>query len=483
LVLYSFERSLLFKGFLMQKIFDDCYAMDRRCYEEFGLTEDILMEHAALGLARYIRALDSNKNRVLIVAGPGNNGADGITLARLLHSDFEVYLYIPYGAKSKMAKLQLQRALKVGIKPVENIPLQTDIIVDALFGAGFSKPLNEKGIELINILNAMNAKKIACDIPTGIDPNGNPNPTAFKAEITITMGALKKALFADRSKPYIGEIEVVDLGISRNIYEVDTSTYLLEINDFNPPIRENPASHKGNYGHLAIICGEKNGAATLSGLSALRFGAGLVTLVGNSIQNLPFSLMQSTNLPNSTNAAAIGMGMGTEIDSNIINLIVDNDLAVLMDADICYLPLAKILLNKCSKTVITPHPKEFAALLKTVGIADVSVEDIQKDRFDWAKRFCKNFPKTVLLLKGANTIIAHNEKIYINPLGSQVLSQAGSGDILSGLIASLMAQGYSPLDAAINGSLAHTICARNYKGANFSAMAEDFIEELRWLRK
>jgi len=467
----------------MQKVFDDCYAMDRRCYEEFGLTEDILMEHAALGLAQYIRALDSNKKEILIVAGPGNNGADGITLARLLHSDFEISLYMPYGAKSDMAKLQLKRLLKLGVKPVESIPLQTDVIVDALFGAGFSKPLNEKGIELINSLNEMKAKKIACDIPTGIDPNGNPNPVAFKAEITITMGSLKKALFADHSKPYIGEIEVVDLGVSRKIYEIDTSTYLLEVDDFNPPLRNNPASHKGHYGHLAIICGEKSGAASLSGLAALRFGAGLVTLVGNSIQNLPFSLMQSKSLPTGINAVAIGMGMGYDLNSEIVNSIVENDLAVLMDADICYVPWVKTLLNKCSKTVITPHPKEFSALLKTVGIAEVSVEDIQRNRFGWAKRFCEVYPKTVLLLKGANTIIAYNDKIYINPLGSQILSQAGSGDVLSGLIASLMAQGYSPLDAAINGSLAQALCAKNYKGVNFSAMAEDLIEELRWLRK
>ena len=468
----------------MQKVFDDCYAMDRRCYEEFDLTEDILMEHAALGLARYIRALDGNIKEILIVAGPGNNGADGITLARLLHNDFKVSLYMPYGAKSEMAKLQLKRALKLGVTPVEKTPFQADVIVDALFGAGFSKPLNEIGIEIINSLNSMKAKKIACDIPTGIDPNGNPNPIAFKADITITMGALKKALFADNSKPYIGEIEVVDLGVSRKVYEIDTSTYLLTEDDFNPPLRDNPASHKGDFGHLAIIRGEKSGAATLSGLSALRFGAGLVTLVGNNtLANLPFSLMQSKNLPNNTSAVAIGMGMGSEINLGLEKLIVKNDLPVLLDADICYVPWVKTLLSRCSKIVITPHPKEFSALLKTVGIAEVSVKDIQKDRFGWAKRFCQTFPKTVLLLKGANTIIAHDDKIYINPLGSSVLSQAGSGDILSGLIASLMAQGYSPLDAAINGSLALALCAKNYKGANFSAVAEDLIEELRWLRK
>ena len=468
----------------MQKVFDDCYAMDSRCYEEFGLTEDILMEHAALGLDRYIRSLDDNIKDIFIVAGPGNNGADGITLARLLHNDFNVSLYMPYGAKSKMAKLQLQRALKLGVTLAKNTPLQADVIVDALFGAGFSKPLDEKGIEIIDSLNSKKAKKIACDIPTGIDPNGNPNPICFKADITITMGALKKALFADNSKPYVGEIEVVDLGVSRKVYEIDTSTYLLTEDDFNPPIRKNPTSHKGDFGHLAIISGQKSGAATLSGLSALRFGAGLVTLVSsNRIENLPFSLMQSKDLPNNINAIAIGMGMGSKIDLEFKKLIVENDIPILMDADICYVPWVKTLLDSCSKTVITPHPKEFSALLETVGIAKVSVNDIQKDRFGWAKRFCQAFPKSVLLLKGANTIIAYKDKIYINPLGSSVLSQAGSGDILSGLIASLMAQNYSTLDATINGSLALALCAKNYKGANYSAIAEDLIKELRWLVK
>ena len=467
----------------MQRVFDDCYTMDRRCYEEFELTEDILMEHAADGIAKYIRAMDGNKKDILIVAGAGNNGADGITLARLLHGDFKIFLYMPYEAKSKMAKLQLQRLLKLGVQPIEDIPLQVDVIVDALFGTGFSKPLDEKGIELIKSLNRMKAKKIACDIPTGIDPNGNPNPIAFKADTTITMGSLKKALFADNSKSYVGDIEVIDLGVSRNIYEIDTSMYLLEINDFNPPLRDDLASHKGHFGHLAIICGKKSGAPTLSGLAALRFGAGLVTLIGDNIQNIPCSLMQSKTIPVNANAVAIGMGLGYELDSNVINSISKRDLAILLDADMCYMHSIKTLLDECSKIVITPHPKEFAALLKTVGVAEVSTEDIQCDRFGWTKRFCKMFPKTVLLLKGANTIIAYNEKIYINPLGSQTLSQAGSGDILSGLIASLMAQGYSPLDAAINGSLALSLCARNYKGANFSAIAEDLIKELRWLEK
>ena len=469
----------------MKKVFEHCYDLDRRCYEKYNLTEDILMEHAAEAMERHIREFHGEKGRILIIAGPGNNGADGITLARLLHGDYEISLYLPYGAKSNMAKIQLERLCQLGLEPVQALPYHADIIVDALFGAGFAKSLDTRGMDLVDTLNSIDAYKIACDIPSGIDPKGNPNPIAFKADTTITMGALKTALYSDHAKPYVGQIEVAALGISRRNYEHHTNTFLLEEKDFNPPIRTNPASHKGTYGHLCVIAGNKRGAAVLCGLAGLRFGAGLVTLISDrSIDNLPFSLMQSGTLPDTTSAIAMGMGMGYEYDPILIkSTIVEEDIPILMDADMCYVPWIKTLLDTCSKTIVTPHPKEFATLLKTLEIDEVSVSQIQKDRFGWAKRFSELYPNTVLILKGANTLIAHEGIIYINPLGNQVLSQAGSGDLLSGLVASLLAQGYTPLNAAINGSLAHAFCARHYEGADFSATAEDLIDVIRTLAK
>ncbi len=469
----------------MEKIFNDCYDLDRRCYEKFDLTEDILMEHAAQGLQRAVAKCAEPGSSVLIVAGPGNNGADGITLARLLHGDYEVYLHLPYGAKSQMAKLQLERVKQLGLESVEYIPESVDVVVDALFGAGFSKALDIKGINLIDSLNGMDSVKIACDIPSGIDPDGNPNPIAFRADVTVTMGALKKALFSDFAKEYTGTIEVADLGVSRKVYEHHTDTFLLQKRDFNPPLRKNPASHKGEYGHLCVVAGRKSGAAILCASAALRFGAGLVTLMSDhNIENRPHSLMQSSELPQNASAVAMGMGLGLEYDPIMVkSAIIENDIPILLDADVCYVPWVKKLLQECTKTVITPHPKEFSALLKTLQIEEVSVAEIQRDRFGWARRFSEAYPNSVLLLKGANTIIAHEGVVYVNPFGTQTLSQAGSGDVLSGLIASLLAQGYTPLNAAINGSLAHTLCAQNYKGANFSATAEDLIEEIRWLTK
>ncbi len=469
----------------MQKIFENCYDLDRRCYEKYALTEDILMEHAADAMARHIREFEGSKDHILIVAGPGNNGADGVTLARLLHEDFDISLYLPYGAKSTMAKLPVERLRQRGLEPVQALPERADIVVDALFGAGFSKSLDTTGIDLVDRLNGMAAYKIACDIPTGIDPDGNPNPIAFRADTTVTMGALKIALFGDHAKPYVGKIEVADLGISRKLYEGHSNVFLLDHEDFNPPLRTNPASHKGHFGHLCVVAGNKRGAAVLCGLAGLRFGAGLVTLLSDrTIDNLPFSLMQSGTLPENTSAIAMGMGMGYEYDPILVKTtIVEEDIPILMDADMCYVPWIKHILERCTKTVVTPHPKEFSVLLRTLGIDDVTVSQIQKERFGWARRFSEIYPETVLILKGANTLIAYRGIIYVNPFGTPVLSQAGSGDLLSGLVASLLAQGYTPINAAINGSLAHTFCARRYEGANYSATPEDLIEEIRWLRK
>ena len=467
----------------MQKIFENCYELDRRCYEKYGLSEEILMEHAAEGMARHIRHHREEKEKILIVAGPGNNGADGITLARLLHGDFDVTLYLPYGAKSSMAKLQYERYRQLGPVAEEWLPEEADIIVDALFGAGLSKPLDTRGMELIDRLNHMNGYKIACDIPTGLDEKGNPLPIAFHADTTITMGALKRALFSDHAKRYTGKIEVVDLGVSRTLYETPSDTYMLEAKDFYPPHRTDPSSHKGYFGHLTVIAGSKRGAAILCAMAGLRFGAGLVTLLSERyIENLPYSLMQSGDLPENTTAVAMGMGMGNDYDPILIkNEILKRDLSVLLDADLCGISWIKTLLQKCTKTVVTPHPKEFVTLMATLGIEeDLPVSEVQRDRFGWAKRFSDAYPETVLVLKGANTLIAHRGTLYVNPLGTPVLSQAGSGDVLSGLIASLLAQGYAPLNAAIQGSLALTLAARNYRGADYSATAEDLIEAIRW---
>jgi len=462
----------------MQKLFKNCYDMDTKCYEKYNLTEDILMEHASLEIEKYIRKKFKKRKTVLIIAGAGNNGADGITLARLLHKDFKVKLYMPFGIKSEMAKLQLQRAKFVGIKVVKKVK-KSDIIVDSLFGAGLNRALNSDAVKIINRLNSLDAFKIACDIPSGIDELGNPNPVAFKADITITMGALKESLFNDNAKDLVGKVKVANLGVARELYEDESSSFLLDKSDFNPPVRIAKNSHKGTFGHSAIFSGEKEGASIISAMSASRFGAGLVTLVYHEKINHPPYLMSNTTVPKNTTAIAIGMGLGDFFEKEFLEkYVIGSNLPIVLDADALYKKELLEIVKQKREVVITPHPKEFSAILKLLDDVEISVEEIQKDRFNLAKTFSKNYPNCTLVLKGANPIIAKAGEIFVNRFGTQVLAKGGSGDILSGLVVALLSQGYNGLNASITSSLALSFASKKYKYVNYSALPIDIINNL-----
>ena len=465
----------------MQKVYKDCYDLDRNCYDEYGLSEDILMEHAADEINRYIRDNFPKNSSVYIVAGPGNNGADGITLARLLYDYYDVKLHIPLGAKSKMAKTQLNRTLRCGVDTVKE-PIDSDIIVDAIFGAGLNRDIPQDIVTLLNTLNQMRGFKIACDIPTGIDEGGRLSPISFDADITITMGALKEALFLDEAKDYIGKIRVANLGVSRRVYEYsDSDTYLLDISDINLPDRPIHHTNKRDFGHVAILCGEKPGAAKMSAQAATRFGAGLTTLVYHEKIDAPDYIMTSTTIPQNTTAIAAGMGLGNHFEDDFIQKeIVNSNTPIVLDADFMYKKeLKDIVKAQDRKIIFTPHPKEFSAMWKILTDEDISVEFIQKNRFDIVRAFIDRFPNIVILLKGANMLIGADSKTYINPHGTSSLSKGGSGDVLSGLIVALLAQGYSAKDATIQASLAFTASASKYEGNDFSMLPIDIIDNLK----
>ncbi len=449
----------------MQKLFDEVASLDRRCYDEFFLSEDLLMEHAACGMSEYIRNNFKKSSKIVIVCGSGNNGADGIALARLLHTDYNVCIFYAKKPASKMALLQQKRALSIGVK--ESAALQAcDVLVDAIVGTGFSGEFSDEITSIIEEMNNMDAFKIACDIPSGY---------RFLADVTLTMGALKKSMFLDSSKDALGEIRVLDLGVSRDIYEKESSCKLLDLDDLRLPARTKKDSHKGSFGHLAVASGQMSGASIMSALSALRFGSGLVTLVGFEKIEIPHTLMYSHEVPKNTTALALGMGLGAEFSALELEKFLDNSLPLVADADIFHMHAVKDILKR-EAVVLTPHAKEFVSLLKIVNIADITVDELQKERFKYVDMFCKKYPNVTLLLKGANVIIGRNDEFFVNPHGTQALAKGGSGDVLSGLIASLLSQGYSCLDAAINGSLAHTKAALNYTGADYSLTPDDLIE-------
>ncbi len=463
----------------MQKVFKSCYDLDKRCYEQYGLNEDILMEHAARGMAEYIQSKCVPGSTLLIVAGVGNNGADGIVLARQLHGEYDVRLFLPFPVKSEMAKIQLKRAEALGVNMVDVVQ-EADVVVDALFGAGLSRELDAKTQKIIHKLNALKGFKIACDIPTGVNEKGLLSPFSFEADVTITMGALKEALYVDESKDVTGEIIQVDLGISREHYETVSAVQVLEALDLCLPGRKKQVTHKGSFGHAAIFCGEKEGAGIIAGTAASRFGAGLTTLVVHEKISPPAFLMHSTVVPDNATALAIGMGLGDHFDSDFLQkYVIESHLPIVLDADSFYSKeLLSVLKQKEREIVITPHPKEFVSLWKILTGEVLTVEEIQKNRFETVRNFNARYPHVTLLLKGATMLMMQEEDLYINPLGSSVLSKGGSGDVLSGLIVSLLAQGYSALEASQQASLALVLAAKQYKGASYALLATDIIAEV-----
>jgi len=468
----------------MQPLYKSTYPLDNRCYEEYNLTEDILMEHAAQGMANYVRANFKEDSSVLIVCGVGNNGADGIVLARLLQGDYEVKLYLPFGVRSVMAEVQLERVQQLDVEFVNDLE-EVDVIVDAVFGAGLSRELDERTRRLIVEMEALSGFKISCDVPTGIDVDGNPLPMAFFADVTITMGALKECLYSDMAKEYVGEVICVDLGVSHEKYTegFESDIQLLECSDLRLPTRKKSNTHKGTFGHLAVVVGEKEGAGLMSGLSALRFGAGLVTMVGEVTTALPLSLMQDMELPYNTTAVALGMGF-TAFEDELVEDILESDAPIVLDAGIfSHEVILEFLEQKDREIVLTPHPKEFVSLWNMTIESPLNIAILQANRFDKVREFCEIFPHVTLLLKGANMIVAQDEELFVNPHGGSNLSKGGSGDVLSGLIGSLLAQGNSSLESAIQGSLALTAAAKAYEGASYAMLPTDLIEEISKLEK
>ncbi|WQZ65815.1 NAD(P)H-hydrate dehydratase [Helicobacter pylori] len=464
----------------MLSVYEKGNALDKRALEELFLSEDILMENAAMALERAVLQNASLGAKVIILCGSGDNGGDGYALARRLMGRFRVLVFEMKLAKSPMCQLQKERAKKVGvvIKAWEekNEDLECDVLVDCVVGSAF------KG-ELEPFLNfeSLSQKarfKIACDIPSGIDSKGRVDKRAFKADTTISMGAIKSCLLSDRAKDYVGELKVGHLGVFNQIYEIPTETFLLEKSDLKLPLRDKKNAHKGDYGHVHVLLGKHSGAGLLSALSALSFGSGVVSIQALECEitsnNKPLELVFCENFPNFLSAFALGMGL-ENIPKDFNRWL---ELApCVLDAGVFYHEEVLQALEK--EVILTPHPKEFLSLLKLVGI-NISMLELLDNKLEIARDFSQKYPKVVLLLKGANTLIAHQGQVFINILGSVALAKAGSGDVLAGLIVSLLSQNYTPLDAAINASLAHALAGLEFKN-NYALTPLDLIEKIKRL--
>lgn len=500
----------------MKPVYKDTRLLDERARKLYALTEDIMMENAAAALQKEIESyLTKNAkdiNKVIILCGSGNNGADGYALARRMSGKekfFAPQKYLEVTActvlepKSQMCVLQKMRAQKTGVKIVSEKKLLSDnkeffandisriIFVDCIFGTGFHGDVPQKAAALIAKVNSIPSYRIACDLPTGIDLDGIVSQNAFIADTTITMGAQKFCMYTDDAKDFVGKVKDADLGIQHELFcpsvtgdaSLQPEFYLLEESDCKLPLRKKQNVNKGSFGHTAVVGGTKTGAAVIASCASLKIGSGLATIVSNESEKdilIPAELMVSKEFPANTTAAAIGMGLGRSnpLTADYLKFLDEHkDISCVLDADIFYYKELKSFLKKQVKAkrnniVLTPHPKEFVELIKNcleeeykaLNLEQLPVKEqiklVVKNRHPLVKKFCSTFPGIVLLLKGANVLIGQklsgkkaDVKIYVNANGTNALSKAGSGDILAGITAGLLAQKFSASDAAVTATL------------------------------
>ena len=443
-----------------------------------------LMERAAIACFNWIINNYDDCYRFKIFCGKGNNGGDGLALARLLNSiKYEVSVYITASDKpgSEDFEENLKKLKKTSvditiIKDVKSLPKieEQDIILDALFGTGLNKPAAGLYKDLIQFINSKNSNVISIDIPSGlyVDKSSkieNGTQAIVKANYTLTFQNEKLAFLVAENEPYTGKVFLMDIGLSEEYERSTESTfeYIDEIMISGIYRARKDFSNKGNYGYASLLCGSYGmmGAAVLSASSCLRSGVGKLTCI---ICEAGYTIMQST-VPeamckvagekhihdfedfDSFDAVGIGPGIGKyESHKKLLEVLFTNfKKPVVLDADALNVlsenPDLYSLITPNS--IITPHPKEFERLF---GKSDSDFE-----RIELALLKAKEL-KIYIVLKGHHTFIATPDgKGYFNSTGNAGMATAGAGDVLTGIITSLLAQPYSSLGSCILGVYLH----------------------------
>lgn len=489
-------------------------AIDAYTIETVTLPAMVLMERAALQVTECIKKYSSKKDRILAVCGIGNNGADGIATARILIMDgylVDILIVGDEHAASLEAKQQLTIARNLGISIYSNLKIsEYTIIIDAIFGIGLSRPVVGFNENMIKTINAGDYQVFAIDIPSGLSADtAKPMNIAVKANYTITFGLNKLGLILHPGCEYAGEVIIADIGFPQSAIEAaKPNCFIYESTDMKKlPVRKE-YSNKGTYGKVLIIAGSINmsGACFFSAKAAYRTGAGLVkvmtvadnrmvmqTLLPEAILSTydPNLLMDSTEIEEIkaeiewATVIVIGPGIGVNQKSEqLLDLVVQNTkVPVIIDAD-----GINIVANKMStkrnrfqdiaaylpeQTILTPHLKELSRLI------GIPIEEIVSDLIETANK-CTNNNRLIYTMKDARTIVAYENMRYINTTGNSGMATAGSGDILTGIIAALIAQGLTPCEATMLGVYIHGLAgdkAAEQKG-KYALIASDIVEAL-----
>lgn len=414
---------------------------------ESGRTEQDVIRQVGHRLAEKVQELTTKSSRILLVAGPGHNGDDARAAREFLKDRDADYLNIsdPVPALSELNE-------KLATKP--------SLIVDAIFGIGLNRPVEGAWTELITRINTSRIPVLAVDIPSGLNADtGEPLGVAVEAAVTLTVGAIKTGMLSQNAWRYVGQIEVAsDVGL---VAPPQTDLHWTVGEDFAayPPPRE-MAGHKGSYGHLAIVAGSMgyHGAAVLAARGAQRARPGLITLhtaeavyypVAAQLQSVMVSTVEAgSKLQGPWSGILIGPGLASLGMTEQMKLLTrylwrDSTLPVIVDASaIDWLPADVILRGQLR--VITPHPGEAARILRTTPQA------IQANRIEATRHISRQFGNCWVVLKGHQTIIGRSTgELWFNSSGNPDLAQGGSGDLLAGFIAGLLAQPALQKDASL----------------------------------
>lgn len=451
----------------------DRYTIDNEPIEDIDL-----MERAALQVTRWIIQRFTSERKFIFFAGTGNNGGDAMAVARLLAGkDYSCELFLMDTGKELQGSpaINWQRLVvqnKVYLSKLKNIadfPAtgKEDIIVEGLFGAGLSRPLHGFPAMLVQKINSSGNTVIAIDIPAGLmgeDNQGNNPENIIQASYTLTFQFPKIAFLLPGSEKFTGKWEVLPIGLHPGIIDkTPTPFYWVSRNEISAKlIQRSRFSHKGTYGHALLVAGSygKMGAAVLASEACLRTGAGLLT---THVPKVGYSILQTAvpeamadiddhefmftgaNHPEKYEAVGIGPGIGTRTNTQraLFSLLENVKKPVVLDADALNILSEHPgwMENVPEQSVLTPHPGEFKRLAGESG----SSFDMIKMQMQFAQKY-----KIILVLKGAHTSIASPDgKLFFNSSGNPGMATAGSGDVLTGIVLGLLAQGYAPLNAAL----------------------------------
>lgn len=435
-----------------------------------------LMERASEAFVTKFLGLHPKKQKVLVFCGTGNNGGDGLAVSRLLlGSGWDVSTFVVGDIENGSDDFKINLDRTDNFQPIENesdFPKISShsIIIDGLFGSGLSRELDGLYAELISYLNKQEAQRVAIDIASGLfsEKPISKKAVIFKADFTISFQVPKLAFFLPECDMYVGEWRVVDIGLEVTFIKKQPTEYCVstsgEMVDLLP--KRSKFTHKGKVGRLMIVAGSKGkmGAAVLCARAAFKSGAGLINVHSPScgIEILQISIPEAMvsadigadyieSIPSSADAIALGPGLGKEAKTvkGLTEFLKQQTKPMVVDADgINILAENRDLLALLpSESILTPHPGEFRRLVGQWA------DDY--DKLDKLKAFCKEHKLNVVLKGAYSAACDSNGVIQFNPTGNPGLATAGSGDVLTGVVSALLAQGLKPIDALKLGVYLH----------------------------